>query len=358
MEAPIVAIGRSAVYLDLAPQGAGIIYGKEFLDEKNALKHMKIGDKVAAKIVDLENEGGYIELSLREAGRQITWETLKEQKNKEEMVSVTITGANKGGLLAELHGIQAFLPVSQLSSEHYPKVEGGDPGKILEVLQGFIGQVLEVQVFDIDPKETKIILSEKAKERIKLKEALKQYNIGDVVEGTVTGVVDFGAFITFPANAPEEDRLEGLIHISEIDWQIIEDPSQFLKVGDAVQAKIIDISNSRVSLSIKAMKEDPWKALDAKYQKGSVIEGTVTKLNPFGAFVEIEPKIQGLAHISEFGTKKQLEEALEEGKRYSFQILEINPVEHRMSLRLQTAEGNGAEPESAPQIPTPEEPQK
>ncbi|OHA71320.1 MAG: 30S ribosomal protein S1 [Candidatus Wildermuthbacteria bacterium RIFCSPHIGHO2_02_FULL_49_9] len=361
VEGVVVGIGRSAVYLNLGPQGTGIIFGREFQEEKDQLKGVKVGDVIAAKIVDLENEEGYIELSLREAGRELTWGKLKEQKAKEELLKVKITGANKGGLLANVSGVQAFLPVSQLAQEHYPKVEDGDSQKILQALQAFMGQELEVEIFDLDPKEGKIILSERLKERRKVKEILSQYKVGDVVEGEITGVVDFGAFVRF-GSAGEE--IEGLIHISEIDWQIIEDPSLFLKVGDKVKAQIIDISNARASLSLKTLKEDPWKEAAKKYLKGGLVKGRVTKLNPFGAFVEIEPKIQGLCHISEFGTRKAMEEALGVGSTLRFQILEINPEEHRMSLRLalpfDSAQGEqegGAIPESQPQTQEPKKEQ-
>lgn len=329
----IVGTGRSAVYLDLGAQGTGIIYGREFIEEKNALKDIEVGEKLAAKVTDLENEEGYIELSLKEAGRDLTWDTLREKKGSEEMIKVKITGANKGGLLAEINNMQAFLPVSQLSQEHYPKVEDGDSAKILRALQEFVNTEMEVQIFDVDPKEEKIILSERSKERSKIKEILEQYKPGDVVKGEITGIVDFGAFLKF-GNKNEE--VEGLIHISEIDWQIIDDPSKFLKVGDKVKAKVIDISHGRASLSLKSLKEDPWKTAETKYKKFDAVQGKITKLNPFGAFVEIESQIQGLCHISEFGTKTKMEEELTVGKTYPFQILEINPTEHRMSLKLQT----------------------
>jgi len=336
VEGTVIGIGRSSVYLDLGPQGTGIIYGREFLEEKAALKDVKPDEKIVAKIVDLENDEGYIELSLREAGRELTWDKLKEKKEKEEVFKVKIIGANKGGLLANLHGTQAFLPVSQLAQEHYPRVEDGDSSKILRALQAFIGQELELQIFDLDPREGKVILSERSGERAKLKEQLARFQVGDVVEGEITGVVDFGAFIKFPVDKTSEEPIEGLIHISEIDWQIIEDPAQILKVGDKVKAKIVDLSQGRASLSLKALKEDPWREAEKKYSKLDTVKGKITKLNPFGAFVEIEEKIQGLCHISEFGTKTKMEEVLKPGQTYTFQILELNPAEHRMSLHLVT----------------------
>ncbi|MBI4138403.1 MAG: S1 RNA-binding domain-containing protein [Candidatus Wildermuthbacteria bacterium] len=350
VEGKAVGIGRSALYFDLGPQGVGIIYGREFLDEKARLKNVKIGDLVAAKITELENEDGYIELSLKEAGRELTWDTLKSLKEKEELIKVKIIGANKGGLLAEIKGQQAFLPVSQLSQEHYPKVEDGDSSRILQALQKFMGEELEVEVFDLDPKEEKIILSERSKERRKIKEILAQYKAGDVVEGTITGVVDFGAFVKFGGPG---DEIEGLIHISEIDWQIIENPSHFLKVGDRVKAQIIDVSNGRASLSLKTLKEDPWKEASKKYKKDDKVQGKVTKINPFGAFVEIEAKIQGLCHISEFGSRKAMEDALKAGETYPFYIIDISPEEHRMSLKLQSA-GSPAAPNASAEKPEPD----
>ena len=188
---------------------------------------------------------------------------------------------------------------------------------------------MEVKVFDLDPRQGKLILSEKAKENEKIKEILKNYKVGDVVEGEITGITNFGVFMKFA-----EKNLEGLIHISELDWQLIEDPADVVKVGQVVKAKIISISDNKVSLSLKALKEDPWQNIEKEFKKGDAVEGKVTKFNPFGAFIQITPKIQGLCHISEFGTKSKMEEALKIDEKYKFQILSIDPVEHRMSLKL------------------------
>ncbi len=346
LEGQIIGKGRSSVFLDLGPLGTGIIYGKEFQEAKNSLKDLKIGNSIFVKIVDLENEEGYIELSLKQAGQELTWEALKEKKEKNETVKVKISGANKGGLLTEILGTPAFLPVSQLSPEHYPRVEGGDSLKILRGLQKFIGKELEVKILNLSQKERKfissrarnkilpgegkrvLILSEKAKEIEKIKESLKGYKVGDTVEGEISGLVDFGAFMVFGKG------LEGLIHISEFDWAIVQDPSEIVKVGQKIRAKIIEISDNKVFLSLKALKRDPWKNIEKKYKKGDKVSAKVTKFNPFGAFIQITPKIQGLVHISEFGTKSKMEEILEIDKKYDFQILSIDPKEHRMSLKL------------------------
>ncbi len=329
----VVGKGRSAVFLDLGPIGTGVIYGREFFDAKEKLKNLKIGDEIFSKIIDLETENGFIDLSLSGASKELTFEALREKKAKDELIKVKILGANKGGLITEVSGISAFLPVSQLSSAHYPKVEGGDKQKILRELQKFIGQELEVKILDLFPKKEQVILSEKAKDLDKIKEILKDYKVGDIVEGEITGITDFGAFIKFPIEASEEKQLEGLIHISELDWKIIEDPAEVVKPGEKIKAKIIDISNGRVSLSLKALKKDPWDGIEERYKKGDIISGKITKLNPFGAFVQIEKEIQALCHISEFEGEK-MEEVLEIGKEYKFQILSIDEKEHRMSLKL------------------------
>jgi len=329
IEGKVIAKERGALFLDLGVIGAGIIYGKEFYEAKDSLKNLKIGDNVFAKIVDLENEEGYLELSNSQAGKELTWGELRQKREEGEMIRIKISGANKGGLLAEISGISGFLPVSQLSPVNYPKVEGGETTKILKELQKFVGKELEVQIFDLDPKTNKLILSEKLKETKKIKESLKNYKVGDVIDGEIIGIVDFGAFIKFG-----KENLEGLIHISELDWTIIEDPSRIVKIGQIVKAKIINISDDKVFLSLKALKQDPWKDIEEKYKKGDIIKGKVTKLNPFGAFVQVTPKIQGLCHISEFNSQKKMEEKIKIGKKYNFQILEIRPEEHRMTLAL------------------------
>ena len=327
VEGKIIGKGRSAVFLDLGPIGTGIIYGKEFQSAKDEIKELKIGDTILAKIIDLEDDEGYIELSLSQASEELVWEKLKQKKDEGEILEVKIFGANKGGLLTEVSDIPAFLPVSQLLPENYPRVEKGDSAKILKELQKFVGQEMKVKIFDLDPRQEKLILSEKAKENEKIKERLKNYKVGDVVEGEITGVTDFGVFIKF-------NELEGLIHISELDWQLIEDPADIVKIGDKVKAKIISIGEEKVSLSLKALKKDPWHDIENQFKKGDEVLGKVTKFNPYGAFVGLAPKIQGLIHISEFGTKAKMTDSLKIGEEYKFQILSIDPKEHRMSLKL------------------------
>jgi small subunit ribosomal protein S1 len=240
--------------------------------------------------------------------------------------------------MIELNGITGFLPVSQLSYEHYPRVEDGDKNKILQELNKFVNRDLDVRVLDVDPSQQKLIVSEKAVGEEKVKQALSQYQIGDLVEGTISGVVDFGAFVRFPLKGSEgqekPEMVEGLIHISEIDWQLIEDPRQVLKVGETVNAKIIGIEKDRLSLSLKALKQDPWQSIDQKYQKDQAIEGEVTKINPFGAFVQLDKDIHGLVHVSDFGSVEKMNSEIEAHQKYQFKIVSIEPNVHKMALSL------------------------
>lgn len=342
IEGTVVARDRSSLFVDLGYAGTGIIFGKEFYEVKEVIKGLKIGDKIYAKIVELENEEGYKELSLRDATKEISWQKLTELKEKGEILKVKITGVNKGGLLTSLDNIPAFLPVSQLSPENYPRVIDADKQKILKELQKFIGKTLEVKILDLMAQENKLILSEKAKTEEKTKEILKDYKKDDVVEGEITGIADFGVFIRFPLSkkaedgevTSEKDGIEGLIHISELDWQLVENPSEVVKVGEIIKAQIINITNNQVFLSLKSLKKNPWEEIEKEYKKGDVIKGKVIKFSSFGAFVEVLPKIRGLCHISEFESQKKMEESLVIDKTYDFQVLLIEPKEHRMSLKL------------------------
>ncbi|MFH1643499.1 MAG: S1 RNA-binding domain-containing protein [Patescibacteria group bacterium] len=331
VQGEIVGTERSSLFLDISPFGTGIIYGREFYNAKEVLRKMNKGDVISAKIIDFDNEDGYIDLSISSASQEMAWEDLKKKKETQELITVKITGANRGGLLAQMGGIQAFLPVSQLGNENYPRVEGADSNKILVALQKFIGQEMSVKIFDLSQRDEKLILSEKANESKKIEEALTGYNVDQVVKATVTGTTDFGVFVSFG----EEQTLEGLIHISELDWAIVENPSDIVKVGEKIEAKIIEISNNKVFLSLKSLKKDPWDGVEKEYEKGGKIKGTVVKFNPFGAFIQIQDKIQGLIHISEFGNQDKMKEKIEINKEYNFKILSIEPKEHKITLSLE-----------------------
>ena len=335
VEGSVIGKGRSSIFLDLGPTGTGIIYGREFYDSKRQLKNLDKGDKVCGKVVDLETENGFIELSVRDAFREMTFETLQERKDEGELIKVEILGANKGGLMAKLMGVDAFLPVSQLASQHYPKVEGGERTEILRKLQEFIGEEFTVKILNLFPQKNQIILSERAKDMDRMKKILNKYSIDDMIEGEITGITNFGAFIKFPLDVKsEQEQLEGLIHISELDWKIVKDPLEIVQIGNKVKAKIIDISKGKISLSLKSLKKDPWKGAEKKYPKGSTLSGTVSKVNSFGVFIEVTEGIRALCHISEFGEKTEMKNTLDVGEKYKFEVLAVDEEDHRMSLKL------------------------
>jgi len=342
VEGRVLKKSARTLYFDLGLWGIGIVYGIEFSNAQSIIKNLKIGDTAFVKISEIENDGGFKELSLAEAQSQKSWDLIREYKRTNKVFATKILSVNRGGMMIEVSGITGFLPVSQLSGEHYPRVEGGDKNKILEELSKFVGQDFNVRVLDFDSRENKLIVSEKAAEEEHLKKALGKHQVGDIIAGTISGIVDWGAFVKWPS---DEETLEGLIHISELDWQLIENPADFIKVGDNVSAKIIDIANDRISLSLKQLKPDPWKIASAFLEKGMLVEGHVKKFNSFGTFVEVaypspegseNEALQGLCHISEFGSDEKMKSALEIGKKYQFKILAFVPEDHRMSLGLLT----------------------
>lgn len=340
IEGIIIDIGKQAIYLDLGPIGTGVIFGRELQDGLGTLKTLKPGDKIKATVIDLENDDGYVELSIRTASYELAWEDIYGKMQTGEIISAKIREANRGGLIAEIYGIKAFLPVSQLAAEHYPRVEEGDKSQILALLNKLINKDLRVKIIDANKEEEKLILSEKETYAAEERQAISSLKIGDAIEGVISGVVDFGAFIKFNA-APEPQagdasengkEMEGLVHISELAWQLIENPRDIIKVNDKVRAKIIGIDGTRISLSVKALKEDPWSML--KYKVGDVVSGTVHKITPYGAFVYLDRDIHGLIHISEIGSIEEARKRLAVGKTDKFKIISLEAKEHRMGLSL------------------------
>lgn len=326
VEGPVINIEKSAVYIDLAPFGTGIIFGREYLTARDIIKKINIGDVVAAKVVDTNNKEGYIELSLKEARQALIWSEAEAAINSKAILELPIVEANKGGLIIQWQGISGFLPASQLKTEHYPRVADGDKDKILEELKKLIGTKISVSIISAVPKEGKLIFSEKSPEQKDKDHIIGKYKVNDTVDGTVTGIVDFGVFVKL------EDGLEGLVHISEIDWSLVEDPRSLFKVGQKIKVKVIEIKEGKVSLSVKALKENPWMEASKKYKKDMLVEGVVIKFNKHGALASIEEGIAGLVHVSEFGSEEKLRKNLELGKSYNFKITLFDVKEQKMAL--------------------------
>jgi small subunit ribosomal protein S1 len=327
IEGTIIALARGRVYVDLPPFGTGLIYGREYLNAADVLRKANSGDTITAKVVDPAGRDGYIELSLKEARQAAIWGEAEQAIAAETIYNLAIEDANKGGLILSWQGIQGFLPASQLTKDHYPRVPEGDKDKIIGELKKLVGQILPVRIITADAKEGKLIFSERTGENDTEKASLiDKYQVGDVVEGEVTGAVDFGVFVKL------EQGLEGLVHISELDWGLVEDPRALFKVGEPVKVKIIEIKDGKVSLSIKALKENPWKTAGERYKKGMEVPGVVIKYNKHGALASIEEGVAGLVHISEFESPQELRENLELGKSYPFKIMLFEPKDQRMTL--------------------------
>lgn len=347
IESTVISALNNEVHLDLNGIAAGVVRGPELLDESGMTAHLNPGDRVTATVIEQENENGEVELSFRLAGHKKAWDELTRLLHSEETVGAEILDANKGGLIVRVGNVNGFLPVSQLTVEHYPRVEGGNKSKILERLTTYTGQTFQVRIIDVIEGEEKLIVSEKAAKEQEQHAALAKYHVGDVVEGKVTGVVDFGAFLEF------DEGLEGLVHISELAWQRIDNPKEIINVGETVKAEIIAIEHGKISLSIRRLAKDPWQEVAEKYHVGDTVKGKVLKLNPFGAFVELDADIHGLAHISELSWEKidAPADVLKIDEEASFKIVSIEPHDHRLGLSLKQLHPKPASMESEEAAP-------
>jgi small subunit ribosomal protein S1 len=325
VEGTVLSIKKHELWIDLGPHGVGLVPRREI----GGLRTLKVGDPVTASIVDPEIEEGYALLSLRKAAKDRGWDEIKRVFDDGETIEVTAYDANRGGLLIELEGIRGFMPVSQLSAEHYPRVAGADKDEILQRLNALINRPLKVRVLDSDRKTNKLIFSEKEAIKEGLAERFDKLKVGDIVKGVVTGVVDFGAFVNV-------DGIEGLIHISEISWERVSDPANYVKVGQTVDAKIISIEKDRLSLSLKQLQEDPWAKEVQKFTVGDEVEGTVTRITPFGAFIQLSPAVEALVHVTELGEGDGIdpEKIFKLNEKKTFKILEILKENRKISLSL------------------------
>jgi len=323
----VIEMGSNIIYVDLGSIGTGAIYGYGKFNGLSVFKNLKPGSSISATVVDLENEDGYIEMSLKQTSADMIWKELEKKMEEKEVITTTVLEANKGGLMVKINGVVGFLPASQLTGEHYPRVSDGDKNKILSLLTQIVGKDVNVRIIGVDRNEGKLIVSEKITKEKEELEKISDLKLGNIIEGEISGIVDFGVFVKF------NKTLEGLVHISELAWKLIDDPRKLFNVGQKVRCKIIGIDDSRISLSIKALENDPWNKVGEKYQVGQKVSGEVTKVNPFGAFVQLDKDIHGLVHISKLPESDNVND-LEVGKIYDFEIILIKPAEHRLGLKL------------------------
>lgn len=331
----IISVDKGEVRIDIEGMTTGVVRARELFNESQEYANIKPGDEVEATVIDLENENGEMELSFRIAGMQRVWDNMRKWMKDGLTIKTRVSAANKGGLMMQVGGLAGFMPVSQLNPEHYPRVSGGDKNRILERLQSLIGKELEVKVIDSDEKEEKLIVSEKAVWEDAQKAVLESYKVGDVVDGEVSALTSFGAFIKFG------EGLEGLVHISEIAWQRIDHPKDILKVGDHVRAQIIQLDHSKIYLSIKRLVDDPWKMVKEKYKVGEIVKGKIIKVEPFGLMVALDKQIHGLAHISELSDEPiaNINDKFKIGQETEFTVVSLEPAEHRLGLRVAGVKG-------------------
>lgn len=320
----ILSIRKHEVLVDLGAQGIGLVPRREV----GFSRALNIGDEVTASIVDAELDNGYCLLSLRKAAKDRGWDEVAAKMENAEIIEVSPYDANRGGLLVEHDGVRGFLPVSQLSAEHYPRVGSSDKDEILQRLNVLIGQTLKVRILDCDRKANKLIFSEKEAIKDGLSARFEKLTVGDSVKGVVTGVVDFGIFVNV-------EGIEGLVHISEISWERVNNPGDYVKVGQTIDAKIIAIDKDRLSLSIKQLSQDPWMSEVDQFKPGDKVEGTVTRITPFGAFVQISPAVEALVHVSELGgDDADPEKVFTLNERKEFVVLDIEKESRKISLSL------------------------
>ena len=325
VEGVVTSVKKHEVWVDLGAQGTGVVMRREVGHGAN----LEVGASVTVSVVDPEMDEGYALLSMKRAAKDRGWDELQRVFEAGETIEVQAYDANRGGLLVELEGIRGFLPVSQLSPEHYPRVSGADKDEILQKLNSLIKSPLRVRILDVSRKENKLIFSEKEAMKDDMQARFAELQVGSVVKGVVTGVIDFGAFVNV-------DGIEGLIHISEISWERVEDPRKYVKVGDQVEAKIIAIDKDRLSLSLKQMQEDPWLSEVKAFTKGDMVEGRVTRITPFGAFVQLSPAVEALVHVSEMSDDEGTdpEKVFKVNETKQFKVIDIDTAARKIALSL------------------------
>ncbi len=326
VEATVLTVKKHEIWLDLGVNGIGMVPRREI----GFNQQLKVGDQVVASVVDPEIEEGQALMSLRKAAKDRGWDEVKQLFDQGDTIEITPYDANRGGLLVELEGVRGFLPVSQLSAEHYPRVNSSDKDEILQRLGVLVNRPIKARILDIDRKSNKLIFSEKEAIREDMQARFEKLKVGDDVKGVVTGVVDFGAFVNV-------DGIEGLVHISEISWERVENPADYVKVGDTIEARIIAIDKDRLSLSMKQTQEDPWAKEAEAFKKGDEVEGTVTRITPFGAFIQLSSAVEALVHISELGEGQGAdpEKLFKLNEKKTFKILDIDRDNRKISLSLQ-----------------------
>jgi len=326
IEGKIIKKTPTEVWINLGARSEGVILGKEVKEEKDFLINFSEGDEILVCVVQVENEHGQVVLSLKRAGMERRWKTLEEKNDTNETVKVRVSEFNRGGLIVDYSGIKGFLPISQISAERLGS--NGESVDIRRSLEGLLRKELVVKVIELDRRENKLIFSEKAalgESAYPFDESiLEKISKGDKVKGKVSRIVPFGVLVDLGG-------MEGLVHISEVSWDRLKKPTDVVDVGQEVQVLVIDKdeANRRIHLSIKRLAEDPWEKVSNKYQIGQEVDGYVTRIAPFGAFVRLEEGIDGLVYNTQLVESGREFHPGDSGK---FKILSLDVPSKRMNL--------------------------
>ena len=324
----VVKIEKKNILVNVNNQFSWLVVSKEIWNTVD-LNTVQPWDNVDVMVLGDSVERGLLILSLKRANQIRSLSNLSKFFNSEEVITVKPTEANKWGLLVDIDGLKWFIPVSQLTPLHYPRVEWADPAKILEHLESLVWKDFKVRVINVDEAWKKIIFSEKAAISENRDKALGNLKVGDIVEWTVSWILTYWLFITF-------DGLEWLVHVSEIDWGHVNNPGKFAKVGQKVKVKVIGLDSDKISLSIKRLQENPWDVLAKKYKTWDVIKAPISRISQFWAFMELDGWIQWLIHLSEIShwVVKDIRDFVKVWEEIEAKIINFEPKEKRIGLSL------------------------
>lgn len=344
VEGEVVDINNGVVIVDVGFKSEGIVAGRELKSDTLDWTQLKVGDKVLVYVVKPEDDKGQLVLSIRRTQQASAWLNLENAKKNNDVVEAVVVESNNGGLIVEIgKGIRGFIPTSQLDATRVyangVRQVGKDiSSKVQKSLNSLIGVDIKTRIIELDREKNRIILSEKmvtqARDLEKRAQTLKKVKEGDVLEGTVSGITPFGIFV----NA---QGLEGLVHLSELSWDKVEDIGAIYSVGDSVKVIVIGLSDGgkRVAYSVKRLQQDPWSQAISKFKIGDVVDGVVQKVVPYGAFVRIGEGLNGLIHISELSDKlvKNPEDIVKVGQDVKVKILSISSTERHLGLSLKAS---------------------
>ena len=355
VEGNVVRIDKDEILVDIGAKSEGVVSNRELYGRHaESQPQLNIGDTVLVYVLQPESPEGHAVLSLRRAGLERKWRSMQEQFEAGVIIEAPVIDHNKGGLIVDC-GIRGFVPISQIVD--FPRRPQNDQPRdaaqeIAEKLQPFVGRKLRLKILEVNRKANRLILSEKValyeERREKRDELFSSLQVGQKVSGTVRSIAPFGVFIDLGG-------IDGLVHKSELSWNKVNNPEAGYKVGEEVEAEVIDINHERgrISLSIRRLQPDPWHSTVADFNVGDIIDGTVTKLVNFGAFVRVRDGLEGLIHISELSHQRVAHpgDVVHEGQTLKLRIISLDSERHRLGLSLKQAEEAPARPAPEPAAP-------